>query len=91
MKASLAPFAIRSAGIYKRNSTPMSDENLIKLQTIIGHQQADISALSDELYLQQKEIVALKHQMNQLHEKLTSLVNQDEGIDDIANQKPPHY
>jgi uncharacterized coiled-coil protein SlyX len=66
------------------------DEMMIRLQTIVGHQEEEISNLSNELYTQQKELNALKQQMAVLLERFRSLP--DDGAQDKGMEPPPpHY
>ena len=66
-------------------------EEIQELQEIIANLQAELNAMSGELYRQQKEITALTIQIGYLNDKLKS-VQQDSGIlrsdEDIP---PPHY
>lgn len=66
-------------------------EEIQELQEIITNLQAELNAMSGELYRQQKEITALTIQIGYLNDKLKS-VQQDSGIlrsdEDIP---PPHY
>ncbi len=65
---------------------------IIKLQTTVGHQEEEIKNLSCELYIQQKELTALKAQMAALMERLKSLsASNDTGIDITNEPPPPHY
>ena len=67
----------------------MSD--IQELQEIVANLQAELNAMSGELYRQQKEITALTIQIGYLNDKLKS-VQQESGIlhsdEDIP---PPHY
>ena len=65
---------------------------MIKLQTIIGHQDEDIANLSKELYTQQQELNKLKQQMAALLERFRTLFDTaDNPQDKIPEPPPPHY
>ena len=68
------------------------DEMIIRLQTIVGHQEEDIANLSKELYTQQKELNTLKRQMSLLLERIRSFPDAaDGGQDKTPEPPPPHY
>jgi len=65
---------------------------MIRLQTIVGHQEEDIAHLSNELYTQQKELDKLKQQMAALIERLRSISHAaDSNQDKSPEPPPPHY
>ena len=67
----------------------MSD--IQELQEIVANLQAELNAMSGELYRQQKEITALTIQIGYLNDKLKS-VQQDSGIlHSDEDTPPPHY
>ncbi len=68
------------------------DKTIIQLQEAIAHQSADISHLSDELYAQQKELAALRQQMDALNAKLKTMA-EDQGDAQAHGDEPPppHY
>lgn len=68
------------------------DDMMIRLQTIVGHQEEEISNLSKELYTQQKELQKLKQQMAMLMERLRAFSEAAEGAQDKRPEPPPpHY
>ena len=68
------------------------EDDIITLQTKLGHQEHEIRGLSDELYAQQKEITRLKHQMNELKEMLRSMSDDRSTTPDTHDEPPPpHY
>lgn len=68
------------------------EEMIIKLQTIVGHQDEDIANLSKELYTQQQEIHKLKQQMAALLDRVRSLIDAAESAQDkLPEPPPPHY
>lgn len=65
---------------------------IIKLQTIVGHQEEEISNLSKELYVQQKEVSLLKQQVAALIERFRGLRDAGGSVADMgAEPPPPHY
>lgn len=65
---------------------------IIKLQTTMAEQESDIIKLSDELYVQQKEIIELKKQYAELASMVKSLSVDGGGAQDAsAEPPPPHY
>ena len=74
------------------NYSNAMDDMMIRLQTIVGHQEEDIANLSKELYTQQKELNHLKQQMAALIERFRSFADAaDSNQDKIPEPPPPHY
>ena len=68
------------------------DESMIALQTRLLHQEEDISKLSKELYMQQKELAKLKQQFTALALRFQSLASEESSVRDIKDETPPpHY
>jgi uncharacterized coiled-coil protein SlyX len=67
------------------------DDIIIKLQEVLSHQGEDILRMSDELYTQQREIIALREQLAKLQTKFDAAVNADHDPIRLDNDKPPHY
>lgn len=68
-----------------------AQESLEELQVKVAFLEDTLSKLSDEFYLQQKQLNVLKSHFSLLQEKLQ---NQDDGATDIAevlDERPPHY
>lgn len=67
------------------------DESITQLQEQSANMQAEIAALSEELYMQQKEITRLTLIVERLNDKLKA-AQTDSGIlrpdEDVP---PPHY
>ncbi|MCE2517160.1 MAG: SlyX family protein [Alphaproteobacteria bacterium] len=62
-----------------------------KLEEKLAFMQAEITAMSDELYAQQKEISSLRHEIDKLNAKLKHS-QMDSGILNSAEDTPPpHY
>ncbi|MGC6517300.1 MAG: SlyX family protein [Candidatus Puniceispirillaceae bacterium] len=67
------------------------EKDIKMLQEQIAHLQAEISQLGDELYSQQKEIAALRLDVQKLNLKLKAEQG-DGGILTAAEDRPPpHY
>ena len=65
---------------------------MIKLQTILGHQDEDIANLSKELYTQQQELNKLKQQVAMLVERINPLLESaHNALDKAPEPPPPHY
>ena len=68
------------------------NDMMIKLQTIVGHQEEEIANLSKELYTQQQELHKLKQQMNLLIDRFRAFRDMAEGPQDKTPEPPPpHY
>jgi SlyX protein len=67
----------------------MQDESrMVELELRYMQQQELLQQLSDVLYAQQRELAALKAEVDRLKEKLAG----DPGLVDSRQQeKPPHY
>ncbi|MBL0320412.1 MAG: SlyX family protein [Alphaproteobacteria bacterium] len=65
---------------------------IIQLQEMLAHQSEDISRLSDELHIQQKEIAKLTMKVMQLQTKLdAALQDPAHGPSGEKEPPPPHY
>ena len=68
------------------------EKDIIKLQEIVAHQGIEISELSDELYNQHKDLVALKNYIKIIEAKFQIAIEAGNDINlpqDAA--PPPHY
>lgn len=67
------------------------DDAIVTLQIKAEHQAEEISALSKELYIQQKELTHLRQQLAELSQRFQTLQD-NSGIKDISEETPPpHY
>ena len=57
----------------------------------MAHQSEEISRLSDELYIQQKEIAALLAQIKLLQAKLETVIDSANMRSLDQEAPPPHY
>ncbi len=75
----------------------MSEERLVKIETMLAHQEQQIQDLSDVVGAQRKEIDMLTRRLEKTQAKLLDL--QDAGGEEKAlsvteqalRDKPPHY
>jgi uncharacterized coiled-coil protein SlyX len=62
------------------------EDRLTKLEELYSTQTHTIEQMSLEMFQQQKEVAELKHQIEELKEKM------DSGGHEIGgNERPPHY
>ena len=66
------------------------ENQLIELQEMLAHAQADITKMSAEMYAQQREITELKVQVKRLGEQVEQ-GQADEGEGGGYEPPPPHY
>ena len=67
-------------------------ENLVKkLEEQISFLQHEIAQMSEELYLQQKEIKILKQEILNFNKRINELDSGAESNVIKDDQKPPHY
>jgi uncharacterized coiled-coil protein SlyX len=65
--------------------------SIIQLQEIIAHLEHDVSKLSQELYIQQKELAMLRIQVQQLGSQLRTAVDSSPVRSADQETPPPHY
>ena len=63
---------------------------MIELQEMLAHAQADIAKMSEEMYVQQKEIAELQRQVRRLKDQLVQ-VSEGQESDGTPEPPPPHY
>jgi len=66
----------------------MSNQDIQNLQETIAHQEQQINDLSDMIIAQGHAIGDLKKEVLKLQGKMEQM---DEGSEQAADQKPPHY
>ncbi len=77
----------------------MSEERLVKIETLLVHQEQQIQDLSDMLHLQRKDIEGLIRRLERATAKISELeegsgVGEDKSLsvtEQAARDKPPHY
>lgn len=62
------------------------EDRLTKLEELFSNQTHTIEQMSLELFQQQKEILALKQQIEELKERVDASSNEIGG-----HERPPHY
>jgi len=62
-----------------------------QLQIKIAFLEDTVSSLSDEFYLQKKELDELKEQIAILAEKLRNIDGGDNFDGEMSDERPPHY
>ncbi|MBM3617123.1 MAG: SlyX family protein [Alphaproteobacteria bacterium] len=70
------------------------EKDIQTLQELVAHQQEDISRLSDELYIQQQEIVKLQTLVKAVQKQLEQALAEaavGAGGDNSPEPPPPHY
>lgn len=66
----------------------MTEEKLNAIEETLAHQEQQIQDLSDMVVTQGREMDTLRKEILKLQGKIE---NMDEGEQQPANQKPPHY
>lgn len=61
------------------------------LEVKVAFLEETVSTMSEEFFVQQKELEELKKQMNLLVEKLKLIQSSDKESAEILDEKPPHY
>ena len=68
------------------------DEELIELQTRVAYQEDTINQLNQVVTKQDADIVQLQQQMRLLAKRIDELsFAQNDGAEEISNERPPHY
>lgn len=67
-------------------------DDLIELQTRVAYQEDTINQLNQVVTKQDADIVQLQQQMRLLAKRIDELsFTQNDGAEDISNERPPHY
>ncbi|GGY63802.1 protein SlyX [Cellvibrio zantedeschiae] len=67
-------------------------DELIELQTRIAYQEDTIQQLNQVITKQDADILQLQHQMRLLAKRIDELsLAQQDGGEEITNERPPHY
>ncbi len=68
------------------------NDELIELQTRMAYQEDTITQLNDVITKQDADILQLQQQMRLLAKRIDELsFAQDNGSEEITNERPPHY
>lgn len=68
--------------------TRMNEKDIQNLQETVAHQEQQINDLSDMIIAQGHAMSALEKEVMKLQGKMAQM---DEGGEQAADQKPPHY
>lgn len=66
-------------------------QDIIKLQEIVSHQQEELVRLSDEIFVQQKEIAELRRLFHKLKTQQEQAAAEAAHADMGPERPPPHY
>ncbi len=66
-------------------------QDIHKLQELMAHLQAEVTALHDEIYTQQQEIMRLTASVQHLKDKIKSMQDNDGILNPADDTPPPHY
>ena len=66
-------------------------KNLQELEVKVAFLEESLSQLSDEFYLQQKELNVLKSNYINVVNKLNTMRDNESGNSEVLDEKPPHY
>lgn len=69
----------------------MNDQDFESLQIKVAFLEDTLSKLSDEFYLQQRELDELKSKYAGLINKVRTMDGGDSGSDLSTDERPPHY
>jgi len=62
-----------------------------ELEIKVAFLEDTLAKLSDEFYLQQRELENLKAQQTALIDKVNNNSNDESGRGDVLDERPPHY
>lgn len=69
----------------------MSDKSIEELEVKVAFLEDALAQLSDEFFLQQKELDELKGLYTMLLDKFRSVNSVENTETDIQDERPPHY
>jgi len=70
---------------------PMADDAVRELQVKVAFLEDSLHKLSDEFYLQQRELEELKANYAALINKVRGMQSADARSDEALDERPPHY
>lgn len=71
--------------------TILMTEKMQKHEEALAFMQAELSQLSEELYMQQKEIASLRLEIAKLHAKWQASQTDSGIVHPMDDTPPPHY
>ena len=69
----------------------MSNSDIQNLQIKVAFLEDSLTKMSDEFYLQQRELDELKSQYASLVMKMTGMQNDHQSASEATDERPPHY
>lgn len=69
----------------------MTENRIIELEIKVAYQEDLLQTLNDIVAMQQKQIAALEHAYNAMHEKVTNLALKLPEETALIHEIPPHY
>lgn len=69
----------------------MSKSDIQDLQVKLAFLEDTLSKLSDEFFIQQRELDDLKVKYTSLIHKLQGVQSSDQGPTELMDERPPHY
>ncbi|MGK0376126.1 MAG: SlyX protein [Arenicella sp.] len=69
----------------------MSDSDIQNLQVKMAFLEDSLSKISDEFFIQQRELDDLKVKYAGLISKMHGMQSSDQGQAEIMDERPPHY
>ena len=72
-------------------TTEELEQDIIELQIAYTHQEEHIQTLDSVVIALQKEIEALKAQIEYLQEQVNNPASPEQDVFTLVDEKPPHY
>lgn len=69
----------------------IKNKSVEELEIKVAFLEDALGKLSDEFYLQQRELEMLKVQQIALVEKMNNVSSDDDGMAQVLDERPPHY
>ena len=69
----------------------MSNSDIQDLQIKVAFLEDSLSKISDEFFIQQRELEDLKMKYTGLITKVRGAQSNDQGSEEVLDERPPHY
>jgi len=69
----------------------MTEPDIQELQVKVAFLEDSLSKLSDEFFIQQREFEDLKAKYADLVAKMRGMQNDESGVSEALDERPPHY